>query len=660
MNRAFRYLFLCQRHTPDYGVAILGRNTLLSTLFSAQFCRTLVRRLLAFMGVCVLFFIVLQSTILPGMLERSLQRTMENAGLPVQSLEIRSVSWSHAAFSSVTLGSGSEIKIDTLQMEYTLRNLLSGQIAALRISGALITLPWDREIAHRAERTLPSGAVLSTLPFDKLILSSSSLLFTRDDARFRIPFEATLQRQPNHLTLDLDTEFLGGQATLSITASPEGRPQRLNASLRGIQPGLLPQPFLPAFLTAPLQGALNGTVQGVQKMESWEAGADLNFRLAGAYRNMPFSFQPARMEIKGTLTPQGAPKQIQLDLACENIQLAHWMLKNISATGHGDAQDLAIQLSGTGDSWNFDDAEARITGAMPLLKQLLLNRTEPGEPPHLHLVLNKFNSRLPVGTLYVEEAIYDADLAFHPSAPRLLHAKLNVQNGQLIGRNVLLSGIQTTFHIEEHFPLTTTRDTQQAYVDRAEFGGLVLTNGTVTYQLENPESLLIDRSEWSWCGGRLSSRAFSIPFHAPEIKCDAFFENISLDELGRLLTDGQMQGTGHLFGRMPVSLRLAPELALSFGKGHLYAVPSFGTLKILNPDMVGETLVGPESETHIPRNTSRDELVRQALREYHFQQIKINFDRRRGNGLSGHIQLRGNGPPPHELPLGLNIPFAVD
>ncbi|MDD2236413.1 MAG: YdbH domain-containing protein [Kiritimatiellae bacterium] len=610
------------------------------------------------LGVCVLFFIVVQSTILPGVLERMLHRTAETAGFPVQTLEIRSVSWSHAVFSSVTLGRESEIKIDTLQMEYNLRDLLSGHIQALRISGALITLPWNQEIVHHAGRTLPSGAVLSALPCDNLFLSSSSLLFTRHDARFRIPFEANLHCQPNRLTLDLDAELLGGQATLSVTTSPEGKPQRLNASLRGVHPGLLPQPFLPPFLSSPLQGALNGTVQGVRKNDDWETGIDLNFRLAGTYRNMPFSFQPARMEFKGFINPQGIPQHIQIDLACENIQLAQWMLKNISATGHGDARDLAIQISGTGDTWNFDTAEARITDGLPLLKQLLLNQTDPGQPPHLRLVLNKFNSRLPAGAFYVEEAVYDADLTCRAAAPRLLNARLGIRNGQLIGKNVLLSGIQTTFHIEEHFPLTT-RDTQQTFVERAEFGGIVLTNGTVTYQLENPESLFIDRCEWSWCGGRLSSRAFSIPFHAPEIKCTAFFENISLDELGRLLVGGQLQGTGHLFGRMPINLRLAPDLALSFGKGHLYAIPSFGMLSILDAGIVEETLIGLESKKERPKDISRNELVHQALREYHFQQIKINFSRRQGNGLSGHIQLRGNGPPPYELPVGLNIPFSV-
>lgn len=631
----------------------------MNTFFSPQFYRTLVRRFLAFLGICVLFFIVAQTTILPGVLERTLQRIMEQAGIPVQSLEIRSVSWSHAVFSPVTLGHHGETEIDTLQMEYTLHDLLRGRLQALRISGALITLPWQRNLAHRAESTLTARHLFAALPFERLILSSSSLLFTRNDVRFRIPFEATVQRQPQHLALNLKAELLGGQTTLSITAAPDGTPQRLAASLRGVNFGLLPHSFLPAFFTAPLQGALNGTLQATRRNDTWKAGADLNFHIAGAFRHIPFSLQPARMEYNLSLTPQGLPQHIQADFACENIHFNHWMLQNFSAEAQGNADELNLRFSGADDTWNFGDASARITGWLPPLQPFITHRHDASGPAHIQLHLNKFNGRMPTASFYADTVLCEADLIMHASAPQLINTRLTLQNGQLTGRNMLVHGIQTTLQIDEFFPFTT-RDTQQIRIDHAEFGGLLLTNGLLTCQMNEPHHLFIDRCEWNWCGGRLSARAFSFPFDAPEIKCSAFFENISLNELCLLLLRGTVQGTGHLFGRMPVNLRLTPEPALSFGRGYLYAVPSFGTLRLHDESMIEETLVGSAPSTPPTHNIPRDQLVREALLEYHFQLLKFHFARVRENGLSGHLQLRGNGPPPNELPLGLTLPFAIE
>ena len=619
----------------------------------------LLRRFLAFLGVCTLFFIVAQSTILPGVVEQLLHRSMSEAGFPVQSLEIRSVSWSHAVFSSVVLGKHKEITIDTLHLDYDLRSMLHGRVLAVQLSGALLTSPWNSEhLSHAASRFLPPDA-LSVFPFEKLTISSSSLLFIRDDARLRIPFEASIQRKQEHLTLSLDTELLGGQTTLSVTTSLQGAPQRVYATMRGLNPGLMPRPFLPALFSIPLQGALNGSAQAILNNNNWQVMADLNFSLSGEIQRIPFSIQPTRMEFNATLNPRGTPENIRIDLACAEAQLIRWNVHNLSASVTGDTQTLTAQLTGTGNTWDAKEATARFTGYIDWLKQRLLHRPAQEILPHFYLSVNEFNHRYTVARLYLENATFEADLAAGTSVPHFSNARLSLKNGRLTSKNMLIDGINTTLQLEELFPLTT-HDMQQATISQAVFGGITLTDGNILYEVESPESLLIERCEWSWCDGRITSRSFSLPFKAPEVKCTAFFENISLARLTQLLLPGKMEGTGHLFGRLPINLRLAPECALTFGKGHLYTVPSFGTASISDEGIIRETLIGPESDAKAPGDTPRNKLVQQALRDYRFNMLKVNFDRIRENGLSGFIQLRGNGPPPNELSLGLTIPFAIE
>lgn len=556
-------------------------------------------------------------------------------------------------------GKNNEINIDTLQIEYNLKALLHGRVLAIHCTGALITSPWKGEWLSQSSRRILPSAVFSAFPFEDMVFSSSSILFLRDDTRFRIPFEAAIRRQQDHFGISLGAELLGGQTEISATISPQGALQRLTVSIRGLNPGLLPQPFLPYFFTAPLQGALNGNAQAILKDHTWKLTSDLNFRLSGELQKTPFSFQPARMELTASLNPYGAPQSLRLDLACEEALVARYDIRNFSANAEGDTQTLSAQISGNGSTWDFKNASAQITGYPALLKQLLHKQAAAAPPPHLHLMLTEFNHRFTVARAYVEEMSYDADIVRGTDVPHFENARLSIQNGRLTGKSMLIEGISTTLYLDELFPLTT-REMQQATISQAVFGGIALTNGNVLFQVDSPESLLIERCEWNWCDGRISSRSFSVPFQAPEIKCTAFFENISLNRLVQLLLPGKLDADGHLFGRLPINLRLAPDAALTFGKGYLYAVPSFGTMHIQDEHIIRETLVGPEQEIKVPTDIPRNELVLQALRDYRFQLLKVNFERIRENGLSGFIQLRGNGPPPYEWPVGLTIPFSVE
>lgn len=627
--------------------------------FTPQFCRTLVRRFFALTGLLIIFLIVAQSTILPGVVDRLLHRRMSAAGFPIQSLVLRSLSRSHAVFSAIVAGNRSEITIDTLQLDYSLRGLLQGRLKAMDLSGASITLPWDsRALLPPAKHPTPS-ALLRALPSEDVTVSSSSLLFIRNDTRFRIPFDASISHRQDQIFLAFRAELLGGQTDLSATASPQGEIRQIAVSLRGFNPGLLPAPFLPAFFTAPLQGAFSAHAEALLHAETWNLAADINFHLAGEYRKTPFAIEPARLEIGTSLNRRGMPEKITMDLACEEARLAQCSIRNFSAQVLGDDQSLTARMTGTGAAWTFKNASLRLTAYRNLLKQLILRTPAASPAPTLRLVVNDYALRLPATRAYIGELIAETEFTRETAALHPANLRLAIRNGRLTGKNMLIDGIATTMQLDELIPLTT-REIQQATISQAVFGGITLTNGTLLYHMESPQNLLIERCEWDWCGGRISSRSFSVPLDAPEIKCTAFFEKIALDRLAELLLPGQLEGAGNLFGRLPIHLRLAPEPALTFGKGYLYAVPSYGSLKIRDEQIIRETLIGPEAQLPPNADAKRGDLIREALRDYRFNLLKINFERIRENGLSGAIQLRGNGPPPRELPIGLTIPFAVE
>jgi hypothetical protein len=618
---------------------------------------TLLKRLAALGLIALALFLVAQSTILPGIIEQIVRHALEQAGLPVQQITMRSVSWSQADFSSISAGPNSELTIDTLQVDYDWLSLIGGRVKNIRMAGALYTLDWNQDALMQAGRNALNTGRKRGLPFEEFEISSASLLFLRDKVRFRIPLQGWIRQKPDAVTFSIDCELLGGFTTLTGLTTPDLELQQLTATIRGLNSGMLPNAFFPRSFPAPVQGLLQGRISMEQRLQTWRLASDLSFRFSGTIHGVPFSCDQARLISQIACCTNQGITSLHADLAMEQARIDGYAINNLAVSASNRAHTLEAIIKGNGDEWDFKETRITLTHFASLLPQPFTHDPSRHETPQLTLNVSALHNRINKIRTSIQDALLTADLERRGKMVRLRNTALRIQDGSLAQGSMLVQGIEGTFLIEEFFPLAT-RGSQAIHIERAAFGGIELNEGHLIFRSEEPNIYRVERLDWVWCGGRLSCLPFSFDVTAPEAKAAVFFEDIALDQFLATTLPEKMDGDAHLFGRVPARLRMTPNMQLTFGKGYLYAVPSLGSVHIHDPSILSEILMGTTSAPS-SRAASWRQQIKDAIANYHYSLLKIEFDRIHSNGLSGVITIRGQGTTQDQIPMGLTIPFSM-
>lgn len=181
---------------------------------------------------------------------------------------------------------------------------------------------------------------------------------------------------------------------------------------------------------------------------------------------------------------------------------------------------------------------------------------------------------------------------------------------------------------------------------------LVLKNVTASY---DPRALVrkdfsnitinIGSAALSWKGGELTAREVRInPTANPAAKFNVHIQHVSVDELLQALTGNRVSATGTVSGVLPVIV--GADGSLSFGKGSL------------KTDAPGSLSMPPES---VPGDNQQVDLVRQILKEFHYNGLSIAISKQQGNRVSVMISLQGNNPGMYDGRLvNLNVNLTGD
>ena len=205
-----------------------------------------------------------------------------------------------------------------------------------------------------------------------------------------------------------------------------------------------------------------------------------------------------------------------------------------------------------------------------------------------------------------------------------------------------LEGIDLAVHLADLFELKSAPQ-QRLKIERLVLGNLVADRLKVDFQLENPQTLFIEKAGLDWCQGRVNAAALRIHSGKPDYRLTFYCDRLNLAQLLKQLGAAEASGSGSVNGRVPISW---VNRRLTFDNGFLYSTPGQnGTIRLTGTQAL---LAGLPPGT--PQHTQLD-IATEALKDYSYQWAKLHLQSE-GDILLLKLQLDGR---PNRL-----LPFVYD
>jgi len=181
---------------------------------------------------------------------------------------------------------------------------------------------------------------------------------------------------------------------------------------------------------------------------------------------------------------------------------------------------------------------------------------------------------------------------------------------------------------------------QELFVENISFGNIHLRDANIEFQIESDRSLLIEKGNFRWCDGNLSSQALRITPGVQDYDLILYCDRLNLSKLLMQLGVAQAKGKGAVSGRVHVRFK---DGVLSFYDGFLFSTPGEGgTIHVAGAEML---------TTGIAKNTpqyAQIELAREALKDYKYKWVRLRL---MTEGEKLMLQMKFDGKPANPLPF---------
>jgi len=173
-----------------------------------------------------------------------------------------------------------------------------------------------------------------------------------------------------------------------------------------------------------------------------------------------------------------------------------------------------------------------------------------------------------------------------------------------------------------------------------EIGNLKFTDGRVTFRVEDTETVFIEQSRLTWCGGKVESGSLRISLKNPELSTTLYCDRLQFTELLSQLGITDAEGDGSLNGRLPLEFN---GRELVFDDGFLFSTPgNGGIVRFTNTAMLRQSLPETGQAAHL-------EYSMQAMENFSYNWTKLTFNSK-GDDLQISMQI--DGKPTTPLPFG--------
>lgn len=216
----------------------------------------------------------------------------------------------------------------------------------------------------------------------------------------------------------------------------------------------------------------------------------------------------------------------------------------------------------------------------------------------------------------------------------------NIYNGTLMMQehDIIFEGVRLALP----FPDLPTIHSGPALLEykKASFGEMTFQDGRIVFQIESPQSLLLEQSGFRWCGGHVYTHAIRVTPKEKNYDITMYCDRLNLADVLKQFGITDTKGEGTVNGRIP--LRYENE-AFFFDDGFLYSTPGVGgTIRVAATDMLTAGL---------PKNSpqyAQLDFAGAALKDFKYNWAKVQLNT---IGNDAILQLRLDGKPAKPLPF---------
>jgi hypothetical protein len=220
-------------------------------------------------------------------------------------------------------------------------------------------------------------------------------------------------------------------------------------------------------------------------------------------------------------------------------------------------------------------------------------------------------------------------------------AKSSLSNASLRHRknNITVEGIQMALLIPDLLKMRSAPG-QKLKFARASIGDMNIENGEIDFQIESPRSVLVEKSHFNWCDGKVDAPAIRLKSGIQDYSLILYCDRLNLAKVLEQFGAASVEAQGELNGKIPIRLINGQ---LNFQDGFLFTTPGeTGKIRMTDTEIL---------TAGIPEDTPQYvqmELARKALEDYDYSWAKLNLTTE-GDDLLLNLQL--DGKPAKSLPF---------
>jgi len=633
---------------------------------------------------------------LPTLVEISIEHLVAKS-LPDQpfSCTVRRVGISGVDLEAIVLGNPDKpaLRIDSLQLNYSLPGLLSRHVECLALDGLQIQGEWrdGRFVLDgfpKNEGTVkPPGKSDFSLPgtIGQLSISNGLLRYGVSGRMEQWPFSLQLGQENSDNRGD-------GSSTLTglLTLHPEG--QELVIALKAaVADGILsfkvgtsdfPLSFIAAFLGQDLSGRLQFDAEGRMGLKPFALssldlhceieqfalrGENNSWRLngAGAEDTPPFLFSLSVVDGKFHFESNGLALHSPVELTVSELK-GEGVLADNGGSGSGSLQFARIMLNGQDLGGILLTAEQQAEGilfagghdskALEGVRVTIKGNVGSSPVNGLHgslqlsvprqkftaFNLGRFVKARQEITLAGEFGLQAACAFSRGARSGELQLQLDNTRLELPKREIVVSGLNLSLALPDLFQ-TRSLPAQPLSFATAKVGTLAFADGKFAFQVESPSSLLLESGVFAWCDGHVSSESLRLSTGRRDYEMTLVCDRLSLASLFAQFGVQRAEGEGILNGRIPIAV---VDGRMRFVDGLLSSPPGEGgNIRIGN---LGLLTAG------IPRESpqfSQLDFAGEALKDFRYNSARLLLS---SEGEELLLQIKLDGQPVHPIPFSYN------
>jgi len=328
-----------------------------------------------------------------------------------------------------------------------------------------------------------------------------------------------------------------------------------------------------------------------------------------------------------------------------------------------DVRTGPLKITGTGTTFV---AAMPLTIAGSAVQPQLLATVEASDPLRLVLEARILPTRFATGDTLLQlsrtvaaaescdgEVAGSAALDWSSRSPARVTINLTLRDGNAVNSNRLWSvhGLRTELHHAGSLPLRLTPSIN-THFDNLAVAGIAIEGGHVQWRWQ-PGELFVERADLAWCGGWLRAYALRLDTANPTTDCILYIDRLDLGRLLKLFRVLESEGTGILYGRVPIRY---DHGRVFLSDGFIYSLPGQGgTLSIKNTRVIEDTLIRSGLKPEIRKN------VLAALRGLRYSVFRVDLKPGVATDSDLHVTISGDaiqkGLPPINLDMNVRGPL---